>query len=128
MRHAGGLKAPKRSVQIGVCGPTALLHRLDAALWRFEPTSFVPHLRFTTGTFPSGSLGASPVLLTEAPVDLPHRSLLLNLGQTLPEGFECFERVLEVVSNDAKQAELGRQRFKQYKVLGHDLTHHNALD
>jgi DNA polymerase-3 subunit chi len=121
-------KVQQSGAQIGVCGPTALLDRLDAALWRFEPTAFVPHLRFTSGTLPNGALGKSPVLLTETPAELPHRALLLNLGQTIPDGFERFERVLEVVSNDAEQAELGRQRFKQYKDLGHNLTHHKASD
>ena len=119
-------KVQQSGAQIGVCGPTALLDRLDAALWRFEPTEFVPHLRFKAGSLPGGSLGASPVLLTEAPADLPHRALLLNLGQTMPEGFEPFERVLEVVSTDAEQAQLGRQRFKHYKDSGHDMVHHKV--
>ena len=119
-------KVQQSGAQIGVCGPTALLDRLDAALWRFEPTEFVPHLRFKTGALAGGSLGATPVLLTELPADLPHRALLLNLGQTMSEGFETFARVLEVVSTDAEQAQLGRQRFKQYKELGHDMVHHRV--
>jgi len=119
-------KVQQSGSHIGVCASTALLDRLDAALWRFEPTEFVPHLRFKVGALPSGALGATPVLLTEAPTDLPHRALLLNLGQTMPEGFETFERVLEVVSADADQAQSGRQRFKQYKDLGHDMVHHKV--
>ena len=119
-------KVQQSGAQIGVCGPTALLDRLDAALWRFEPTAFVPHLRFKVGALPAGSLGASPVLLTEAPVDLPHKALLLNLGQTMPDGFESFDRVLEVISNDGEQARMGRQRFKQYKDLGHVMVHHDV--
>ena len=119
-------KVQQSGAQIGVCGPTALLDRLDSALWRFEPVEFVPHLRFKIGALPSGSLGASPVLLTEDPADLPHRALLLNLGQTMPDGFEPFERVFEVVSADAEQAEIGRRRFRQYKDLGHDMVHHKV--
>ena len=119
-------KVQQSGAQIGVCGPQALLDRLDAALWRFEPTEFVPHLLFKTGGLPGGALGASPVLLTEAPADLPHRALLLNLGQTVPEGFDSFQRVLEVVSTEAEQAELGRQRFKRYKDSGHDMVHHKV--
>jgi DNA polymerase-3 subunit chi len=119
-------KAQQSGAKIGVCGPSALLDRLDAALWTFEVGEFVPHLRFKRGELPTGSLGQSPLLLTEAPGDLPHRAVLLNLGQTMPEGFEQFERVLEVVSLDGDQAQAGRQRFKHYKALGHELTHHQV--
>jgi DNA polymerase-3 subunit chi len=119
-------KAHQSGAQIGVCGPAPLLDRLDTALWRFEPAEFVPHLRFKAGELPAGSLGESPVLLTELPSDLPHRALLLNLGQAMPDGFEPFERVLEVVSSDLEQAEAGRLRFKQYKALGHEMVHHKV--
>lgn len=119
-------KAQQSGAQIGVCGPSPLLDRLDAALWTFEIGEFVPHLRLRNGALPAGSLGQTPVLLTELPGDLPHRALLLNLGQTMLEGFEQFERVLEVVSRDTEQAQAGRLRFKQYKSEGHELTHHQV--
>lgn len=119
-------KAQQTGAQIGVCGPSALLDRLDAALWTFEAGEFVPHLRFKGGALPTGAIGLTPVLLTEAPGDLPHRALLLNLGLDVPEGFAQFERVLEVVSLDAEQAQAGRQRFMQYKADGHELTHHQV--
>ena len=119
-------KAQQSGAQIGVCGPAALLDRLDAALWTFEVGEFVPHLRLKGGATPAGAMGQTPILLTELPTDLPHRALLLNLGQTMPEGYEDFERVLEVVSRDADQAEAGRQRFKQYKLAGIEIAHHQV--
>lgn len=119
-------KAQQSGARIGVTGPAPLLNRLDAALWTFEPGEFVPHLRFLSGALPAGALGQTPVLLTEAAADLPHRELLLNLGRDVPEGFEQFERLFEVVSLDEEQVQAGRQRYKHYQQAGHVVIHHPA--
>lgn len=117
-------KAQQSGACIGVCGPGALLDRLDAALWNFEPTEFVPHLRLRAGRAPEPRLAETPILLVEHSADLPHREVLLNLSLDMPAGFEQFQRVLEVVSQDAEQMQAGRQRFRQYKELGHKVSHH----
>ena len=116
-------KAQASGAQIGVCGAPALLERLDAALWTFELAGFVPHLRLQADSN-AAAIKASPVLLVERPADLPHRDMLLNLGRDMPEGFEQFDRVLEVVSQDPDQVQAGRARFGQYKFLGHEISHH----
>ena len=117
-------KAQQSGARIGVCGPPGLLDRLDAALWTFEPTEFVPHLRLRAGKALEARLAATPILLVEQGSELPHREVLLNLGLAMPEGFEQFQRVLEVVSQDPEQMQAGRERFRQYKELGHELSHH----
>ncbi len=117
-------KAQLSGARIGVCGAPALLDRLDTALWAFEPTEFVPHLRLKSGRPLEPRLADTPILLAESGLDLPHRELLLNLGLEMPQGFEQFQRVLEVVSQDPEQVEAGRQRFRRYKELGHELSHH----
>jgi len=117
-------KAQQSGARIGVCGAPALLDRLDAALWRFEPTEFVPHLRLQQGQTPEAQMADTPILLVEHSTQLPHRELLLNLSLEMLEGFEQFHRVLEVVSQDPEQVDAGRQRFRQYKAMGHEVNHH----
>lgn len=117
-------KAQQSGARIGVCGPAGLLDRLDAALWTFESIEFVPHLRLRPGRELAPRLADTPILLAEHSADLPHREVLLNLGLDMPEGFEQFQRVLEVVSQDAEQMQAGRQRFRQYKEAGHEVSHH----
>ena len=117
-------KAQQSGASIGVLGAPALLDRLDTALWAFEPTEFVPHLRLKSGQALAPRLAATPILLTESSADLPHREVLLNLSLDMPPGFEQFQRVLEVVSQDPEQMQAGRQRFRQYKELGHEVSHH----
>lgn len=117
-------KAQQSGARIGVSGPSGLLDRLDATLWSFDPLEFVPHLRLKPGKALESRLADTPILLVEHSAELPHREVLLNLGPEMPEGFEAFQRVLEVVSNDPEQTQAGRQRFRQYKELGHEVSHH----
>lgn len=119
-------KVQQSGARIGVCGPPSSLRRLDAALWDFEPAAFVPHLDLSAGGADPGLIASTPVLLTERVVDLTHREILLNLGAEVPDGFDQFQRVLEVVSLNAEQVQAGRQRFRQYKVLGHEIKWHEV--
>ncbi|MBY0236823.1 MAG: DNA polymerase III subunit chi [Burkholderiaceae bacterium] len=116
-------KAQRGGARVGVCGPEALLQRLDAKLWDFETAEFVPHGRV-------GGEGVdarfTPILLAETAQDLPHREMLLNVGPEMPTGFEEFQRVLEVVSQDPAQMQAGRRRYKQYEALGFAVKHHKV--
>ncbi|UDF33939.1 UNVERIFIED_ORG: DNA polymerase III subunit chi [Shinella sp. XGS7] len=116
-------KAQLSGARLTVLGPATLLERLDRALWEFEPTEFVPHLRLRPEQAHPWA-ERTPVLLAEQVEDQPHREVLLNLGMELPQGFEGFRRVLEVVAREPEQVEAGRRRFKQYKQLGHEVQHH----
>jgi DNA polymerase-3 subunit chi len=117
-------KAQQTGARIGVVGPSPLLDRLDRELWTFAALEFVPHVRLRAGRTLPPRLADTPIQLSEAASELPHREVLLNIGADMPEGFEAFERVLEVVSQDPEQVQSGRQRYKRYEQLGHTLTHH----
>ena len=117
-------KAQQTGAHIGVCGSASLLERLDKALWSFEATEFVPHLHLPAGVAADWRSAVTTILLAEHCEALPHREVLLNLGMAIPANFEQFQRVLEVVSKDPEQVEAGRQRFRQYKQLGHAVSHH----
>ena len=121
-------KAQLSGARIGVVGPGAMLDRLDRELWTFGSTEFVPHVRLRPGRALAPRLAATPIQLSEHADDLPHREVLLNIGPELPEGFEAFQRVLEVVSADAEQAQRGRQRYRRYVELGHPVEHHKVGD
>ena len=44
---------------------------------------------------------------------------LLNLGSAVPEGFERFERLIEVVTVQEEERQLGRRRWKHYAERGY---------
>jgi len=45
----------------------------------------------------------------------------VNLGPDLPEGFEGFARLIEIVSDDPADRLQARVRWKQYTALGYTL-------
>ncbi|TDP74584.1 DNA polymerase III subunit chi [Roseateles toxinivorans] len=121
-------KAVLQGAKVTVCAPAPVLDRLDKALWTFEATEFVPHLRWgpDKGQALTPAMQATPVWLVEQADLAPHHDVLLNLGDELVPGFEAFDRVLEVVSTDAMDASGGRGRFKQYRSQGLNVKHHEV--
>ena len=49
----------------------------------------------------------------------------MNLGHEMPNGFDAFKRVIEVVSLDDADRQQARARWKQYTSLGYDIERHD---
>jgi DNA polymerase-3 subunit chi len=64
-------------------------------------------------------LAASPVVLADAPRGAPHQEVLVNLGGAVPDGFERFERLIEVVTQDDDDRVQARGRWKHYADRGY---------
>jgi DNA polymerase-3 subunit chi len=117
-------KAVAGGARVVVTAPSDELARLDTLLWTFSQTDFIAHARAPGD---AELLAASPVVLTEAPAaaGLPHRQVLVNLGTTLPGGFEQYERVIEVVSLDEDDRQQARSRWKHYTERGYSIQRHD---
>lgn len=117
-------KAVGAGARVVVTAPAEALARLDTLLWTFSQTDFIAHVRLPAEP---GMLAASPVVLTEtaAAAELPHRQVLLNLGEQLPSGFERYQRVIEVVSQDEEDRRQARGRWKQYTERGYQIIRHD---
>lgn len=109
-------KAVGKGARLVVTGEATLLRDLDVQLWTFAPVEFIPHCR--AGDAPS-VLAASPVVLADSARNAPHQDVLVNLGTQVPEGFERFERLIEVVSQDEADRQHARQRWKHYASRGY---------
>lgn len=107
-------KAQAAGATVVVCGERAVLDRLDAVLWTFEPQSFVPHARLKAGAVPAPRLACTPTWLVDDAAAVPSREVLLNLGPAMVEGWQDFARVIEIVSADPADADAGRQRWRHY--------------
>jgi len=117
-------KVQGRGLRAQVVGHATTLAQLDQALWTFTPLDFLTHCQAQA---PAPILEASGVLLAEAPVTGWHRQVLINLGEQVPENFEGFERIIDVVSVDDLHLAQGLQRWRQYASLGHELLRHDLL-
>lgn len=104
-----------------VTGSPELLRELDVRLWTFEALEFLPHAM--AGTASPEVVAASPVVLAADTRAAPHHEVLLNLGDAVPEGFERFERLVEVVTTDPEDRQRGRARTKHYKDRGYSVRH-----
>jgi len=118
-------RAQQSGAQVLVHGQGAALGRLDAALWGFEATEFVPHVWLKPGSEPA-HLRRSSIVLTEDSTLAAHCRTLLNLSADPCVDGSRFDRVLEVLSTDPGLVQAGRRRFKFYKEQGCKVTHHEV--
>lgn len=109
-------KAVGSGARVVVTAEPDLLDRLDPALWTFSALDFIPH---ATDRQPRAMVDASPVVLLRSVLDAPHQAVLLNLGEEVPEGFERFERLIEVVTPDEVDRATARVRWKHYAARGY---------
>lgn len=86
---------------------------LDDLLWTFRQDSFVPHERY-----PLVGEEGSPVLVGTAAPATVEAQVLINLADALPEGFERYERVVELVDQHPEVLTQSRERFRQYREQG----------
>jgi DNA polymerase-3 subunit chi len=108
-------KAYLRDLRVVIVNDTlADAQALDDLLWTFNENSFVPHQVCLEKT---AADSAAPVQLTVDPAALPAADLLVNLSARVPEAFERFARIAEIIDADEERRRLGRERFKYYRDL-----------
>lgn len=91
---------------------------LDKLLWHYPATAFIPHCRSD-----ASEAEQMPVILNHGCDKFPHHVLLISLHNECVPFFSRFERVIEIISNDAEDSRLGRERFKFYRDRGYELHH-----
>ena len=117
-------KALRHGAQVTVTGPANTLAHLSTRLWKSAPTDFLAHA--SPGAAPE-VLARSPVVLVEQPEASPHREILLNLNEAVPEGVEGFARLVEVVSLDDMDRAMARSRWKDYAGRGWNIKRHDLV-
>jgi DNA polymerase-3 subunit chi len=115
-------KAHARQLRVGVVGSEASLRQLDAALWSFSECDFLPHSSAADGLEVQV---ASPIRLHMDPVQLSGMDVLVNLGDEVPQGFESFGRLIEIVATDDHGRMTARQRWRHYTAQGYALKQHD---
>jgi len=116
-------KATGAGSKVVVTGESQQLRTLDTELWTFSALEFIPHCHAASAD--AQVLAASPVVLADTPRGTPHQEVLVNLGEGVPEGFERFERLIEVVSQDDGDRQRARARWKHYADRGYAIQRHD---
>ena len=108
-------KAYLRDLSIVIVNDTlADAQALDDLLWTFNERSFIPHKI----CMDEQSMDpATKVHLAVLPTALPAADLLVNLTARLPEHWERYARIAEIIDADEDRRRLRRERFKTYRDL-----------
>ena len=117
-------KAAAKGSRVTVTGDLAAMRQLDGQLWSLSPTDFVPHCDASSAE--QATLNASPIVFCAEPELSPHHDVLLNLGATVPAGFERFERLIEVVGGGDDDRAFSRRRWKHYQDRGYSIRRHDV--
>lgn len=98
---------------------------IDALLWSYRKSSFVPH-HTIAGAAQDNHRNTVQIGYGEAkePSNCQH-NVLINLSNTVPEFFSRFERVTEIVVQEAKMTENSRVNWRFYRDRGYLLKTHN---
>ena len=115
-------KAAASGTRVQVPADEDTLRQFDQLLWTFSNIDFVPHCLQDA---PAQMLENSPILLTPQPQADATRAILLNLGSGVAEGFEQFDRIIEIVCEDGDDKLQARNRWKRYAGAGCDMSSRN---
>ena len=110
---------------IVMVGESADLKKLDELLWTFSPSDFLPHCFIG-----DEAAAETPIVLTDdvtsaALTAIPHADVMIHLGMRMPKDVPAlvarFPRIVEVVTVADAERLAGRERYKAYRDLGHEL-------
>ena len=110
---------------IVMVGEKADLKKLNELLWAFSSADFLPHCFIE-----EEAAAETPIVLTDdfassALNDIPHADVMIHLGMRMPADVPAlvarFPRIVEVVTVNETERLAGRERFKAYRELGHEL-------
>lgn len=111
--------------QIVMVGEKADLKKLDELLWTFSTTDLLPHCFID-----DESATETPIVLTDdfaspALNHIPHADVMIHLGMRMPQDVPAlvarFPRIIELVTVNEAERLAGRERYKAYRELGHEL-------
>jgi len=118
-------KLGAKALQAGQCAllftqDEAVARELDTGLWSSPALSFLPHVRCGHPL-----ARQTPLLIGASADEMRSPDVLINLSPEWPSCFSRFERLIELVSQDAEDRQAARQRYRFYQERGYAL---NSID
>jgi DNA polymerase-3 subunit chi len=110
---------------IVMVGEKADLQKLNELLWSFSSTDFLPHCFIEDEAAPETPIVLTDDFASSALNNIPHADVMIHLGMRMPADVPAlvarFPRIVEVVTVNEAERLAGRERYKAYRDLGHEL-------
>jgi DNA polymerase III subunit chi len=110
---------------IVIVGEKADLKKLDELLWSFSSTDFLPHCYIDDEAAAETPIVLSESFASPSLATIPHADVMIHLGMRMPADVPAlvarFPRIVEVVTVNEAERLAGRERYKAYRELGHEL-------
>jgi len=116
-------KAAATGAKVVLLANADMVAKIDADLWAISPTDFVAHCLGTAES--TVQVRSGLVLVSDLAQVKMARQILVNLSDAVPDGFEQFDRLIEVVSTHAQDREAARSRWRYYASIGYPITRHD---
>ena len=114
-------KAYLRGHQLFVyCNNKQDAEALDELLWIFKEDSFIPH-----NLQGEGPERPPPIQIGYEREPRGFSEILLNFADTIPDFFNRFQRVMEIVPNEEQAKEISRLHYREYRAKGCVLKTHS---
>lgn len=121
-------KAVAHVPAVVVVGEIKTLSDIEQQLWQLSDTTFIGHAwanqDAATPADASMAQCARVLLSSQAPLGALSGAVLLNLAGDVIDGFEQYQRLIEVVSLDAQDKQLARLRWRHYTQRGYPIVQH----
>ena len=102
-----------------IAGSEARVEALNAALWTYDPNSFLPH-----GSAVDGNAERQPVWLTSSDENPNGATFLLTVDGFDPGDLTGYQRCLDLFDgNDPEAVAAARERWRRYSDAGHELAY-----
>jgi len=90
---------------------------LDNLLWIYREDSFLPHMLYDESdpTPPPIQIGFQNKFPS-------HKKTLINLHTDIPNFYQDFDHLIEIVFAEPLMQQLARERYKKYRDTGHELN------
>lgn len=89
----------------------------DNLLWSYREDSFLPHQLYN-----ENDDNPPPIQIGYGTQIPKHQEVLINLHHEIPNFYQDFNHLIEIVFSDTLMQQLARERYKQYRDHGHELN------
>jgi DNA polymerase-3 subunit chi len=96
---------------------------LDELMWDYPPARFLPHERAPGAA--GSSVGAPISIVASADQVGADRDVVVNLGGEAVPDPGRLQRLLEIVPAEPRMRAASRDKFRRYRQLGLQPTHHD---